>query len=710
MKADHAQFLDSLHIPEPTEVTARLHGFWTKIRNSLRKRDNQLLWGIILIAALLRLSYLDLIEFKADESQHLLRAARLIEGGEWPLVGTSASIGIAKPPLMVYLMAVPLLLGRDPRIASAFISLLNVAAVAGLFLVARQYYGRRVAALSALLLATNPWAIMYSRKVFTADLLLPFGLLSFWGLLRALIDRRPWGWVLACFGLGLSLYLTFSPWPLVLAWFVLIIVYRSRVSWAHLVFGVCLVILLFAPYLYHLNTAGQDDLKGALRDLVKASAGTASAPASRAFQYAAWLHSGHQFSSLAGASIQQFAPARSVFAPLDGIQVLLFLASLGSTIVWVVYSWSHWRQQEDAAKYVIPMVWMWLPLLFWTAARSVLQLHYLIVLYPVGFLSMGLLIDRLLSLPYWPPFRRHWWTSFIMPVIGLFLLVLIVWQSYSVFYLYDFVTRHDTSGGYGIPFRYWRRTAASALRQAESAKVDQVWVMTQGADVAYEEAPLVLHYLLGPRVGAVFMGQGANDCLLLPAGRPAVYLLTRDSEPVAEALYQLGAQERSTVLFPDQHTRARVLVAEARSAEQLLAMFPHRELWAFDWGLRLLGYGWPTDAKAGQRVRLSTYWSFADVPDEARFVQHSLFNHLLDQDGRKLAQRDGFGLPERYWTDGLVLAQWFDLQLPAEVPAGQYTLLTGVYRLSDFARSRVIDDAGYDIGDSVALGPLSVSQ
>ena len=332
----------------------------------------------------------------------------------------------------------------------------------------------------------------------------------------------------------------------------------------------------------------------------------------------------------------------------------------------------------------------------------------MIVLYPVGFISMGLLLDRLLDLPYWPILRRHWWTTFVMPLIGVFLLILAIWQAYSVFYMYDFVVRYDTRGGYGIPFRYWRRTADAALRQAEIEQVDQVWIVAQGADIAYEESPLILHYLLGPRVVGVFMGQGGNDCLLMPAGRPGVYLLTRDSAPVDDALHQLGAQERSTVLFPDNQMRARVLVAEERSVDEVLAMIPHRESRLFDWGLQLLGYGWPPDAKAGQSARLVTFWSFGDVPDGVRLVQHSLFNHLVSEDGRKLVQRDGFGLPERYWSEGLILVQWFDLQLPAELPAGEYNLLTGLYRLSDMARSRIIDEQGYDLSDTVALGPLPV--
>ena len=136
---------------------------WSGLRAYLRDPEHVAFWGIILLAAALRLAQLDLVEFKGDEAAHLLRAAEVAEQHHLPLVGSQASIGIAKPPMMSLLMALPLLLGRDPRLASAFIALLNVAAVAGCYLFARRYYGLRVGILAATLFAANPWAIVLSR-------------------------------------------------------------------------------------------------------------------------------------------------------------------------------------------------------------------------------------------------------------------------------------------------------------------------------------------------------------------------------------------------------------------------------------------------------------------------------------------------------------------------------------------------------------------
>src|SRR4030042_5319377 len=109
------------------QMTENLSRTWAHLRNYFGQPEKQLFWGIVLLSAALRLGYLDLIEFKADEVNHLLRGLEIVEQHKLPLAGTPSSVGITKPPLMSYLMAIPLLFGRDPRIASAFIGLLNVA-------------------------------------------------------------------------------------------------------------------------------------------------------------------------------------------------------------------------------------------------------------------------------------------------------------------------------------------------------------------------------------------------------------------------------------------------------------------------------------------------------------------------------------------------------------------------------------------------------
>ena len=148
------------------------------------------------------------------------------------------------------------------------------------------------------------------------------------------------------------------------------------------------------------------------------------------------------------------------------------------------------------------------------------------------------------------------------------------------------------------------------------------------------------------------------------------------------------------------------MVAPQQAAAEVLSRIPNRGLWKLDTGMHLLGFEWPLSAQPGERVTLATYWALLDVPPDVRAHQHSLFNHLMAGE-RRVAQIDGLGLPERSWQDGLVLLQWFEMDLPPDLEPGEYTLLTGMYALDDMTRSRVLS-GGEAVGDTVPLGPVRV--
>ncbi|MHB0857056.1 MAG: glycosyltransferase family 39 protein [Anaerolineae bacterium] len=671
----------------------------------IARPENAALWGIVLLASILRLSNLDLIEFKADEAGHLLRAAEILQTGQLPLVGSRASVGIAKPPLFSLLLTIPLLVSRDPRVAAAFIAVLNVAAVAGTYLLAKRYYGLRVALIAGTLFAVNPWAVVLSRKIFTADILSPFLVLYLYALHVAILDRRRWGWLLAVLSLGLMLYITFSPLPLLVLLGLLLCAFHGRVGWRDVAIGCALVALLFAPYLWYQRTQGLEDLR-----VLLAGAGPDATPsgATDPLRFATWIHSGRNLVSLAGASANEFLPAHSPLRRIDQFLGGLFMVSIPGMVALGLRSWARWKERRPAAGHVIVALWLLVTLAVIALQGVAVEPHYLVILYPVGFLAMALMVDWcLLSLSASSHMGIRW-SRIGSWVLGAALLVIAGWQSYTVFSLYSLVARHDTTSGYGAPLRYWQRTAGLVRRETSAAGVAQVWVLTDGVDYAFEQSPAILHYLLQPDIEAVFLGQGGHEGLLLPVDRPGVYLLTRSTSPAEGLLRDLEAQETGVVLFPNPSMTAHALVAPARSAAEILAPITRRAFALYDSGALLMGYDWPDAATAGQVERLTTYWTFGDVPTAERQAVHSAFNHLLLPSGERVAQRDGFTLPERYWRKGLVLVQWFDLTLPQDLSEGDYGLLTGMYRLNDLTRNRVIDDEDWDAGDSLSLGPLHI--
>jgi len=680
---------------------------WRALRARLADPAFTALWGIVLVAAVLRLASLDVIEFKGDEAGHLVRALQIVEGHRLPLVGSQASVGIAKPPMMSVLMAIPLLFGRDPRLASGFIALLNVGAVAGCFLLVRRYYGLRAAAVAGVLFAVNPWAVVFSRKVFTADVLAPFLVLYLYALHAAVVDGARRGWLLAVLALGIALSVTFSPLPLALVLLASIVACGRRVRWGYLLAGGGLTLLVFMPYLYA--------ERGLLLNLASllGSAGHTSAsasPGASALQAATWLHSGRNIGSLAGASFAAFAPAHSPLRGLDGLAALLFAAGVVGVVAMAVEAWLRPAKRSMASRYALLALWLVASLGVVSLGIVPVETQYLVILYPAGFVAMALVVDR--GWAGLDALRRGHPTGWRLAQLGLgaLLVAVVLWQAYCVFYLYGFVAGHDTAGGYGVPLRSWLAIRNLVRREAAATGVDEVWAIVDGTDVGYEQTPAILNYLLGADLRVTFLGQGGNESLLLPAGRPALYLLTRTVPPEVQAmLSRVGAQERATLPASPGGVPARVLFAPERPVQELRLLIPvPAGESVLDSGLVFLGYGWPAGVRPGDTVRLATYWSLRDTPAAERWVAHSLFIHLLGADGVTVTQHDGLGLPERYWQPGLMLVQWFELQLPATMPVGDYTLLTGMYRLSDVSANHVLDQAGAPAGDSIRLGPVHV--
>ncbi len=96
--------------------------------------------------------------------------------------------------------------------------------------------------------------------------------------------------------------------------------------------------------------------------------------------------------------------------------------------------------------------------------------------------------------------------------------------------------------------------------------------------------------------------------------------------------------------------------------------------------LRWLNTTWSGDTRPGGDLHVELFWRIVQTPP---LPWHS-FLHLLDPDGNKIAQADdhrpgGNYLPAPLWRPGDVVNDTFVLPLPADLPPGNYTLVTGFY-------------------------------
>ena len=173
------------------------------------------------------------------------------------------------------------------------------------------------------------------------------------------------------------------------------------------------------------------------------------------------------------------------------------------------------------------------------------------------------------------------------------------------------------------------------------------------------------------RIYAVFYGMSEQD----PRG-------------VIESTLNRHAYEIDEVWVGDLRF-VRYATAAGLDAPQRLDLRFGDEIW-----LRSYALDSPT-ARPGETLSAQFIWS-ADARPAARY---KVFLQLLDADGRLAAQRDsepagGLSLTTTWEADAPMMDN-HALLIPFDLPAGEYTLIVGLYDINDPAARLMVNDADY---------------
>jgi mannosyltransferase len=128
---------------------------------------------------------------------------------------------------------------------------------------------------------------------------------------------------------------------------------------------------------------------------------------------------------------------------------------------------------------------------------------------------------------------------------------------------------------------------------------------------------------------------------------------------------------------------------------------------AFGETIRLNGFSLaPHSARPGDIVQVTLYWQTAAVLEQ----RYKVFLHLLDESGSLVSQRDsepGGGLAlTTTWQPGEIVRDNHGVLIPPDAAHGRYTLLLGLYDISDPAARLPLTAGGS--GDAFQLGIIQV--
>lgn len=109
---------------------------------------------------------------------------------------------------------------------------------------------------------------------------------------------------------------------------------------------------------------------------------------------------------------------------------------------------------------------------------------------------------------------------------------------------------------------------------------------------------------------------------------------------------------------------------------------------------RLVGWDLPERVRAGESLGFTLYWEASGATERP----YTVFVHVRDQEGRVVAQADGQPLDGEYptdlWDPGEVIPDTHVVPGVADLPAGTYFIVTGLYSVESGARLPVWDAGG----------------
>jgi len=651
-----------------------------------RRREWLLLAAILILAAVLRIAWPTLTEFKFSEARLEALALEITREGRLPLVGVPSSAGFDHSPLSVYLYVPAFLLSANPIPATIYGGLIGLSAVVLCWWYARQWPGggRWAALVSATLFAVSPWAVAFSRKIWQVVFVAPLALLFVGLVVAALIRGRPWRLAGALLVYAVLVQIHPSAISLAPALAVWLILFWRQVKIGPLLVGLALGLLTALPFLIHQYLAGWPALH-ALRALPAATWDLAS------LRLAWEAITGRGIHALAGDAY----PLLKLVPKLGYVFNLLGWVTVGASL-WLLWRLIPGWRAEDAARRqaaqvdLVLLSWLAVPVLVNLRHSLDLHLHFFALVVPAAYLLVGRAAEPLLSHAQpQTPGSRSTWARKTLRIAGMVALVLLAaGQVTALLLMGRFVSSHDTRGGFGTPLGQFLAVADRAVEAARE-KNAELLVVGRGDSIVVDELAAIFDVLLRDRVAYRFVN-GRTTSVFPP--HPALALLAPDPG-------EAGAWYLS---WPTQALESGYRLVSLDGSWPQEGLDPVSSPRTFQNGVELQNYTWLDRPEANGPFKFWLLWQVLwKSPQDTHF-----FVQVVDAQGSPQAQQDAVGYPFGYRQKGDRILSKFDITLKREMAPGPLWLRVGLYVYPEIVNVPLIDAAGNPIGETALLGPV----
>lgn len=402
------------------------------------------IWALFFIitsaAGIFRLPLMQYVEFKGDEALNLFLATRPLFHYGFPPASTASSAGILNFPLLNYLLFPIVIFTTYPPNISFVIALVNTLVIGAFFLLFAKYHDRLTAFFAGAILAVSPWAILYSRKIWAQDFLLPL-LFPFFLSVYNIREGKKKYWIL--YGISSMLLLQIHQIAVLLPVTVTIflLIYHQKISWRLLILGVMLGLIPALPYVwYQINIFSQS------HQISTSLAARFSDRNPILFLRPLQIISIGHFYTEFGDDFALFASKfRAIYLLSKASYLSYVLLPLG-VVLWYI--------KEKIYRFWIMATILSILIMFALGIQSLI--HYFIIFLPILALCMGYLLSQLVK-------SKH--ISFIGSGLAIvYFCALILFNSGFLLFLSE---KKGLAGDYGTGFIESEKVATIALRQYE---------------------------------------------------------------------------------------------------------------------------------------------------------------------------------------------------------------------------------------------------
>lgn len=391
-----------------------------------------LIIGILLSAAFLRLFRIaDYLTFLGDEGRDVLIVKHLLEGDLIGLGPTSSVGGFFTGPIYYYFMAPFLWLFKlDPAGPAVMVALFGIATVFLIYIVGKDFFGKKAGLVAASLYTVSPLVLGYSRSSWNPNLMPFFSLLIIFLLYKSVKKQSNLLLIAIGFLFGIALQLHYI--ETFLATIAVVYIFLAKVifdkslpitkrlltvvkDYVSIFLG---FLVGFSPFLAFEATHGFPNIK----TIVKFIFGSEETGFSGGNFFAIVAD---VLFRLFGRLLIRFPPADQVSQLYSDEKLLMFVWQLGIVILIVCSIFAllylfkkHYGERSQRLKYLLLLLWLAMGVLLFGFYQKPIYDYYFQFMFPLPFLLAGNFLSIFYGYSFFGKFGK---VLSVVIFVGLFL-------------------------------------------------------------------------------------------------------------------------------------------------------------------------------------------------------------------------------------------------------------------------------------------------